>query len=242
MMLENFTDVRSWAQAQWGAAQLGDSRRTKRARVLRTRFANAIGAAMAENPQASLPDIMQGWNEIRAAYRLFATEDVTHAALLEPHINLTTTTAENHQGKVVLFVQDTTELDYTHQKQVQGLGHIGDGKGKGIMLHSCLAIVPTPANPLILGLAGQMPWLRGFDNNDKAEVVPELLRTDSEGEIWAEMVESIGCAPAPETGSQWVSVGDRGSIFVLSSTISRQKLAVFATHHSKPCNYATRWH
>ena len=42
MSLENFTDIRSWAEAQWGAAQLGDSRRTKRA--------IAIGSAMAENP------------------------------------------------------------------------------------------------------------------------------------------------------------------------------------------------
>ncbi|MDF5731887.1 MAG: transposase DNA-binding-containing protein [Rhizonema sp. PD38] len=28
--------------------------------------------AMAANPHANLPDMMQGWNEIRAAYRLFA--------------------------------------------------------------------------------------------------------------------------------------------------------------------------
>jgi hypothetical protein len=37
----------------------------------------------------------------------------------------------------------------------------------------------------------------------------ELLRTESEGEIWSEMVESIGEAPA--VNSMWVSVGNRGS-------------------------------
>lgn len=207
MSLENFTDIRSWAEAQWGGAQLGDSRRTKRA--------IAIGSAMAENPQGSLPDIMQGWNEIRAAYRLFAQEDVSHTALIQPHTMATKTTAYNQQAKIVLFVQDTTELDYTNQKQIKGLGHIGDGRGKGIMLHSCLAIVPTPGNPLVLGLAGQIPWVRGFDNNDEnnyeQDITPELLRTDSEGDIWAEMVESIGSAPTPQTGLLWVSVGDRGS-------------------------------
>ncbi len=43
----------TWAIKQWGDAELGDSRRTDR--------------AIAANPQASLPNIMEGWNEIRAA-------------------------------------------------------------------------------------------------------------------------------------------------------------------------------
>ncbi len=64
MKLENFTDLQTWAVEQWGDTELGDSRRIDRA--------IAIGAAIAANPQASLPDMMQGWNEIRAAYRLFA--------------------------------------------------------------------------------------------------------------------------------------------------------------------------
>jgi hypothetical protein len=81
MKLENFTDLQTWAVEQWADAELGDNRRTDRANCRRRqRFAIAIGAAMAANPQASLPDIMQGWNEIRAAYRLFAEEDVTHKA------------------------------------------------------------------------------------------------------------------------------------------------------------------
>ena len=110
--------------------------------------------------------------------------------------------------------REKSELDYTHHRQVKGLGHIGDGKGRGMMLHTCLAVVPIPLNPQILGLAGQIPWLRSQNkdnHNTLVEALPELLRTDGEGEIWAEMVESIGTAPAPQTGSIWVSVGDRGS-------------------------------
>ncbi|WP_335139659.1 hypothetical protein [Nostoc sp.] len=61
-------------------------------------------------------------------------------------------------------------------------------------------------------MAGQIPWLRSQkkdNDNTLVEALPELLRTDGEGEIWAEMVESIGTAPTPQTGSIWVSVGDR---------------------------------
>ncbi|MDZ7970855.1 MAG: IS4 family transposase, partial [Nostoc sp. DedSLP03] len=206
MKLKNFTDLNAWAVEQWGDAELGDTRRTQRA--------IAIGAAIAANPQGSLPDMMQGWNEIRAAYRLFAEDDVTHKALIQPHITETKQRATEIKSNVVLFIQDTTELDYTHHREVKGLGHIGDGKGRGMMLHTCLAVVPLPLNPQILGLAGQIPWLRSQkkdNDNTLVEALPELLRTDGEGEIWAEMVESIGTAPTPQTGSIWVSVGDRGS-------------------------------
>lgn len=137
MKLKNFTDLNAWAVEQWGDAELGDSRRTDRARVLRTRFANAVGAAIARNPGVSVPSMMEGWNETRAAYRLFAESDVTHSQLIKPHIVKTKTLAQTIQTSVVLFIQDTTELDYTSYQNVQGLGHIGDGKGRGIMLHNC---------------------------------------------------------------------------------------------------------
>jgi len=119
MKLKNFTDLNAWAVEQWGDAELGDTRRTQRA--------IAIGAAIAANPQGSLPDMMQGWNEIRAAYRLFAEDDVTHKALIQPHITETKQSATEIKSNVVLFIQDTTELDYTHHREVKGLGHIGDG-------------------------------------------------------------------------------------------------------------------
>lgn len=212
MKLKDFTDLNGWAIEQWGDAQLGDSRRTDRARVLRTRFAIAIGAAIAGNPEGSIPDMMQGWNEIRAAYRLFAEDDVTHGALIKPHTTQTVALSKNKQASVTLFIQDTSELDYTHYKNVEGLGHIGDGKGKGIMLHSCLAVTPTPGNPEILGVAGQIPWLRSKNKQQlDPQILPELQRAESEGEIWSEMVSSIGVAPATQTGLMWVSVGDRGS-------------------------------
>ncbi|MDF5726697.1 MAG: hypothetical protein PUP92_01330 [Rhizonema sp. PD38] len=47
MNLENFTDLQTWAVEQWGDVELGDSRRTERATLRRSRFANAVGAAIA---------------------------------------------------------------------------------------------------------------------------------------------------------------------------------------------------
>ncbi|MBD0299303.1 MAG: IS4 family transposase, partial [Nitrososphaera sp.] len=201
---ENFTDLQNWAREQWGDADLGDRRRTDRA--------IAVGAAIAANPQGSIPQIMSGWNELRAAYRLMGEEDVTHSALLKPHAQATKNKARVSGLRVVLFIQDTTELDYTAQKQISGLGEIGDGRGRGIMLHSCLAVVPTPTNPEIVGVAGQIPWMRGEINiEEKESSSAKLFRSQSEGEIWAEMLDDIGSPPDENTGIVWVSVGDRGS-------------------------------
>lgn len=77
MNLDEFTDYHQWAESQWADVELGDSRRTDRA--------VEVGAALAANPAASLPEQMQGWNALRASYRLFSEPDVTHAALIEPH-------------------------------------------------------------------------------------------------------------------------------------------------------------
>lgn len=52
-------------------------------------------------------------------------------------------------------MQDTTELDSTSYQNIKGLGQIGDGKGRGIMLHNCLGVVPIPGNPEILGKLGK---------------------------------------------------------------------------------------
>ena len=202
MNLDNFIDAEQWAIEQWGDAALGDSRRTDRA--------VEIGAAIVANPGASLPVQMEGWQGLKAAYRLLNEEDVTHSALSQPHWQATAERSKHSGASVVLFIQDTTELDYTGHRSVEGLGQIGDGRGRGIMVHSCLAVVPTPGNPDILGLAGQIPWMRDIVASDlKTNTKKQKQR--NEGDIWAEMIESIGQAPKQETGQIWVSVGDRGS-------------------------------
>ncbi len=122
-----------------GAVELGDSRRNERA--------VAIGAAIAANPSESLPKQMGGWNELRVAYRLFGESDVSHERLSEPHWQATRAQARQPERGVVLFIQDTTELDYSQHKRTQGLEVIGNGSTQGLLMHSCLAVIPPPAIP-----------------------------------------------------------------------------------------------
>jgi hypothetical protein len=202
MNIDEFKNLEQWAVQQWGQAQLGDARRTQRA--------IAMGQALAANPDASLPEQIASWSDLKAAYRLLGEADVSHAALSQPHWEKTCQQAKTTGAGVVLFVQDTSELDYTRHTKTQNLGHIGDGKGKGLMLHSCLAVVPMPDKVEILGLAAQRVWRR-MEVKRGTETRTERAYRRSESDVWAEVVEAIGRAPTPETQALWVSVGDRGS-------------------------------
>lgn len=201
MKVKEFEDVNKWAEKQWGEAQLGDKRRTRRAVKL--------GSSMAEQPGASLPNQTGSWGDLKAAYRLLNEEDVRQQALIEPHCRATQKEAER-TGGVVLFIQDTSDCDYTQHAETTGLGMLGDGSGRGFMMHNCLAVVPNQKQSSILGLAGQRLWTRtGLKRGNETRT--ERTKRWTEGDLWAEMVEQIGVAPSRRSGTTWVSVGDRGS-------------------------------
>jgi hypothetical protein len=106
----------------------------------------------------------------------------------------------------VLFVQDTSELDFLTHRALKGTGHLND-IGRGFLMHSCLAILPDTTNPKILGLAHQTVWAWDAFRRRTATKIQRQKRRN-EADLWAETIEAIG--PAPEH-TTWVSVGDRAS-------------------------------
>jgi hypothetical protein len=178
------------AERAFASVQLGDSRRADRAVTLAT--------ALFQNPAAPLPQQNAALKELRAAYRLLNRPEVTHAALQQPHWQQTRAAATQHP--VVLFVQDTTELDYTAHPTTAGLGPIGNGGGRGFLLQSVLAVVPQPRQ--MLGVAYQEPFLR--------QPVPKQTSTqrknrDRESQVWPRAAAAVG---TPPPGTRWVHVGD----------------------------------
>jgi Transposase DNA-binding len=196
VVLSSFSDPTRWAEQQWSSAALGDERRTRRAVQL--------GAALAACPEANLPEQTGSWPELKAAYRLLNEPEVTHTALSEPHGQATRRQAR--QTHTVLFVQDSSELDFTAHRQTKDLGWIGNTGGRGFLLHSCLAVRPT-AVPEILGLAAQQVWTR-HEVKKGTETRATRAKRRKESDVWAEVVETIGPA-APD--QCWVSVSDRAS-------------------------------
>src|SRR5205085_4311728 len=197
MNATTFTNLDAWARAQWAEAALGDRRRA--ARAVR------VGAALAANPKARLPAQTQTWADLKAAYRLLNAPDVTHTALSTPHWTQTRAAASGPEP--VLFIQDTTEMDYTAHPHTRGLGHIGDGRGRGFELQSCLAVRPVAPTPAVLGLAYQQPWTRQEVRHGQ-ETRTQRWARPRESAVWAQVLRAIGRPPA---GATWVNVSDSGS-------------------------------
>lgn len=182
-----------WALAQWGDVELGDERLDRRA--------VQIGTAMTANPAQSLPQQMDGDRAaLDGAYRLINHPGVSLDRLSKPHWEQTW--REAGEKRVVLFVQDTTQLDYTHFPTMEGLGPIGDGNGRGVLLHSTLGVVPSE-RPQVLGLAHQQVVLRHPADESRPRHAPS-----PEGQVWARAAEAVG---SPPEDALWVHVGDRAS-------------------------------
>ena len=145
-----------WAAQEMGHAQLGDRRRTARLVTVTT--------ALAQNPNGTLPGTFTDWVDLRAAYRLFAEGDVTHAAILAPHTQRVAQACQT--AGQYLLVEDTTTLSFNTHVATADLGPVNDQGGRGFLVHNTLALRVTDWNPdqvptvKVEGLAGQQCWSR----------------------------------------------------------------------------------
>ena len=136
-----------WAEEEFGAAELGDERRTARLVDLARTFA--------ERPSVSLPEACEDGAQLKAAYRFFANEEIKPAAILASHVEATVTRMA--AVAVVLAVQDTTLLDFTGHSATTGLGALNDAKHQGFLVHTTLAFTPERVP---LGVVAQEVWTR----------------------------------------------------------------------------------
>jgi hypothetical protein len=186
-------EASEWAQTTFADARLGDSRRSER--VVR------IATLMATQSDVSLPRMMKSKAELKAAYRLFETPDVTYEALMRPHLQQTQEQARSHRR--VLLIQDTTDLNYSHHCKTTGLGPLKNKQQHGMLLQTVLAVDTQEKH--VLGIVHQEPFLR--KHAPEQETRAQRLKRERESQVWERSVTHIG--PPPE-GVEWIHVGDRG--------------------------------
>jgi hypothetical protein len=189
-------DPDQWAERTFGQTHLRDRRRSRRA-------VQAAGA-MVRDPAASLPQQQHTWRAVKAVYRLLNEPDVTFEALMQPHWQQTRAALQGHA--IVLLVQDTTELDFSAHPAMTGLGQIGNGKGRGILLQTVLAVLPETRT--VLGCLAQQPIMR-VPAPPHEQRYQRRHRAHRETDIWLRLVEQVG--PPPTGSGCLVHVGDRGA-------------------------------
>lgn len=179
-------------------ADLKDARLNNRLKKIATKMAN--------KPEESISTQMESWKDTKACFRFFSNPNVTHKRIQTPHRKMVKALASKKDGEVVLFIQDLSELDYSSLKATKGLGQAGNQFGKGIQMHSCLAVTPCDYNPKVMGLAHQIVWERRADKTRKPSI-GDQLRKDKESHVWSQTLKAIGTPPSNCT---WVSICDRG--------------------------------
>jgi len=139
--------MQSWAAQELQYAQLGDARLNRRL--------VCVVEDLAAQPTASVPQASGTWAATKGCYRFWDSEKVTPAGIRASHTRTTRARVRGH--RVVLSVQDTTNLDFAAHPAAQGLGPLDNAHQRGMKVHSSLAV---SAEGVPLGLLHQEVWVR----------------------------------------------------------------------------------
>jgi len=213
--MKNFSlTCTQWADEHFGAVDLSDCRRSRRL--------VKVAAALVEQPTGSLPKALPKWKDLKAAYRLLGSSAMSFEKVLTPHWQQVRLACAR-PGQYLL-IEDTTMLDFSSHKHLQGAGRIGDDAGRGFNLHTTLALRVEEAGTdrpqlSLMGLAGQHLWARG-EELTRGEGVRRGYEPKKgkfsrarESERWGKV---LGDFPAPAAGNQRIYLADReGDIYEL---------------------------
>jgi hypothetical protein len=185
------------ALRHFGAAELGDARRVRR----------LVDTAdhILRHPAGTLPQKLENWAELMGLYRLLASAQVTHEAVLAPHRQQVLARMREHAG-VVLLIHDPSELDYTHVDALHDqLGQIGSGQGcgRGYIAQHTLAITPQRQ---VLGLVNQTLHRRRAVPKGETQA-QRRKHPQRESRLWLAGCDACGDAPQ---GCTWIDIADRG--------------------------------
>ena len=193
-----------WAQQEFALARLGDQRRTQRL--------VKMAGSLAQTPTGSLPEAFPAWKDLKAAYRLLDHLEFGPEQIQQPHRQRTLQVCR--QPGEYLLIEDTTELDYSSHRRTEQLGPIGNERGRGLLLHSTLAVrveawgLDQQPEGAAVGLLDQKSWARVTRGGPAGW--RQRLRRPRESDRWAKVFEQTGRPPA---GCQWIYLADREADF-----------------------------
>ena len=152
--------------------------------------------------------------------RFLGNAKVTTERVIEGWSEGTTAAAE---GRHVLAIQDTSEINFaTTAERRRGLGEIGKGNGRGVLLHPMLAV--DAENGICLGLVSGEVWTR----NGRRTVSHDLRDlSDKESQRW--ISTALAAKPVLANAAMVTALGDRESdIFALYASAAKKRFHVIA--------------
>jgi hypothetical protein len=187
---------KTWAEIEFGETKLGDQRLTKRLTLILEIFAN--------HPTLSIPQACGPWSITKATYRFLDNDKVKDQEILIPHQLATQKRIQNHP--IVLAIQDTTELDFSHHPSTQGLGVLSDPNHHGLLYHPTLLVTP---NKIPLGLLDHQVWQRPPEDFGKRHTRKHRPICEKESQKWLNSLEKTAQLQKTFPNLHFVNIADR---------------------------------
>ena len=205
-----------WVKEEFNKGDFKDQRLFQRLLI--------VAKDLASNPIAPISQASEEWKGVKAAYRFFDNEKVTHRAILSPHIQRTKKRLMEHEG-VVLAIQDTTFLNYSHMKTSNDLGPIGENKAHsmGLIMHSCLAVTEQG---LPLGILHEDIWARQAGCGEGRHTKPIQQK---ESNKWLKALQELNDISKKDVIGVCDREADIYELFVEANKLN-QKILVRAQH------------
>jgi hypothetical protein len=204
-----------WADVEFCRADLGDIRRRQRL----IQLASQRGVC----PNASIAQSCASSSATKAAYRFYDNDAIEPQAILASHQQATV--ERMSAQSLLLAVQDTTELDYSHHPATSGLGTLHHKEQKGLLVHTTLAVTPERVP---LGIIQQQVWSRPEAEFGKKHQRKERPISLKESYKWLKSLQATAQLQQQLPNTLLVSVGDREAdvyeLFVKAKQLSQDIL------------------
>ena len=161
----------NWINNEFSTLDLGDVRRKRRLEKVAERMWQAPGAsqrAAAEN-----------WGGAMGSYRLWNLPSVTDEAILASHQDEVRQRLKGN--RILLHIQDTTELDYSSHKHLKGLGPLSDPGRRGLLAHSEYML---QEDGVPLGLWHCHIWARSDEEHGQSDLRKQQAIEEKESYRW----------------------------------------------------------
>jgi len=168
----------SWAVMELRHAALGDIRRTQRL--------IQIVSDLANKPSQSVPQACGLWSATKAAYRLWDNAHVTADAIRQAHYR--STSERVNAQRMILAIQDTTELNYSSHRATTGLGHLDQQACRGLKVHSVMAVSEAGVP---LGILHQQVWARDLSQLGQSADRHKRPTAQKESQRWLDGLNAL---------------------------------------------------
>jgi hypothetical protein len=210
------TDPRTWANALFGKAELGDQRRTNRLVKIAGDLAEHLGCSTAKACGKTHANL-------EGAYRFIRNESICAEDILETGLQMNAQVVQDSPGDdEYLAIQDSTVLSFKHSVREE-LGDVGgpiSSTARGWIIHSTL--MWNLGKEAFVGLGDQAWILRPEEERGKKHQRAKRAYEDKESYKWEAAHNRLTKRLGIETMNRVVMVGDsEADIYRLLSYFQR---------------------